>query len=201
MMPKKDGHQVCAALKHDERTSHIPIILLTAKADIESRIEGLETKADDYLTKPFVARELLLRIKNLIDSRRQLRDKYVRSMTLKPAEVPIKSLDEKFLRKLMEEIEHNIGDESFSVEVLGSAIGMSRSQLHRKLKALIGQGPNQFIRSFRLNRAHDMLKANSATAAEIAYSVGFSSPSYFTKCFHEQFGYTPSEIGSKSSSV
>ena len=94
----------------------------------------------------------------------------------------------------MDLLEIHFGDEKFGVEELGDEIGMSRSQLHRKLKALLGQGPNQFIRTFRLNRAHDLLKVNAATAAEVAYSVGFSSPSYFTKCFHEQFGYTPSEV-------
>lgn len=200
MMPRKNGHEVCTTLKQQERTSHIPLILLTAKADIDSRIEGLETKADDYLTKPFVPKELLLRISNLIDSRQQLREKYLQTMILKPAEVAITSVDEKFLKRLMDLLEQHIGDEKFGVEALGEEIGMSRSQLHRKLKALIGQGPNQFIRTFRLNRAHDMLKAQAATAAEIAYAVGFSSPSYFTKCFHEQFGYTPSDIAGQYAS-
>ena len=123
-----------------------------------------------------------------------LREKYMQSIMLKPNAVHVDSVDEKFLRRMMDLMEVQIGDEKFGVEMLGSEIGMSRSQLHRKLKALIGQGPNQFMRSFRLNRAHNLLKANSATAAEIAYAVGFSSPSYFTKCFHEQFGYTPTEI-------
>ena len=95
---------------------------------------------------------------------------------------------------MIEIVEHHMSNDKFGVEQLGDEIGMSRSQLHRKLTALLGQGPNQFIRSFRLQRAHDLLKQESATASEIAYQVGFSSPSYFTKCFHEQFGYTPSEI-------
>ncbi|MDQ2657050.1 MAG: helix-turn-helix domain-containing protein, partial [Bacteroidota bacterium] len=169
-------------------------ILLTAKADIDSRIEGLETKAGDYLTKPFVPKELLLRVRNLIESRQRLRDKYLQTMVLKPSDVAVTSVDEKFLLRIMDLLEIHFGDEKFGVEELGDEIGMSRSQLHRKLKALLGQGPNQFIRTFRLNRAHDLLKVNAATAAEVAYSVGFSSPSYFTKCFHEQFGYTPSEV-------
>jgi signal transduction histidine kinase/DNA-binding response OmpR family regulator len=194
MMPNMNGNQVCVYLKDEEKTSHIPIILLTAKADMESRIEGLKTRADDYLTKPFVPKELLMRIHNLIESRKMLREKFMQSIMLKPKGVPVDSVDEKFLRRMIDLMEIHIGDEKFGVEMLGVEIGMSRSQLHRKLKALIGQGPNQFIRSFRLNRAHDLLKVNAATAAEIAYSVGFSSPSYFTKCFHEQFGYTPTEI-------
>lgn len=194
MMPKKNGTEVCLYLKNEEKTSHIPIILLTAKADVESRIEGLETRADDYLTKPFVPRELMVRIQNLIESRKKLSEKYLRTLTLRPSEVTVDSIDEKFIKRMMDILELQMGDEKFGVEALGTELGMSRSQLHRKLKALIGQGPNQFIRSFRLNRAHDLLKVNAATAAEVAYSVGFSSPSYFTKCFHEQFGYTPSEI-------
>jgi len=194
MMPKKDGYEVCEALKNDPRTSHIPIILLTAKSDSEDKITGLMTKADDYITKPFILRELLLRIENLIESRKLLREKYKNEGILKPKEIATNSIDEIFLKKLVELVEENMSDENFGVEQLGDEIGMSRSQLHRKLKALLDQSPNQFIRSFRLHRAHDLLKQQSATASEIAYQVGFSSPSYFTKCFHEQFGYTPSDL-------
>jgi DNA-binding response OmpR family regulator len=194
MMPKKSGFDVCHILKLDEKTSHIPVILLTAKSDSEDKITGLMTKADDYVTKPFVPRELLVRIENLIELRKQLREKYKSEGVIRPKEVAVNSVDEKFLDKLIALVEINMGDEKFGVEQLGEELGMSRSQLHRKLKALLDQGPNQFIRFFRLQRAHDLLKQKAATASEIAYQVGFSSPSYFTKCFHEQFGYTPSEI-------
>lgn len=194
MMPKKDGYQVCRELKDDEKTSHIPIILLTAKSDSEDKIAGLMTKADHYVTKPFVPRELLVRIENLILSRKQLREKYKKEGVLRPKDIAVSSIDEKFLTRLIEIVERQISNEQFGVEQLGAELSMSRSQLHRKLKALIDQGPNQFIRSFRLQRAHDLLKQESATASEIAYQVGFSSPSYFSKCFHEQFGYTPTEI-------
>ena len=194
MMPKKDGFEVCRILKNDEKTSHIPIVLLTAKSSSEDKIEGLLTKADDYVTKPFVPKELIVRITNLIDSRNHLRNKYKNEGTLRPNDIASNSIDEKFLNRLIEIVELHMGNEKFSVEQLGIEMGMSRSQLHRKLNALIDQGPNQFIRTFRLQRAHDLLKQNTATAAEIAYEVGFSSPSYFTKCFHEMFGYTPSEI-------
>jgi signal transduction histidine kinase/DNA-binding response OmpR family regulator len=194
MMPKKDGFEVCRELKQDEKTSHIPIILLTAKSESEDKIEGLETQADDYVTKPFVPKELLARIKNLIDSRARLREKYKKEGVLRPKDVAVNSVDEQFLNRMVSVVESNMGNELFGVEQLSNALGMSRSQLHRKLAALIDQGPNQFIRTFRLQRAHDLLKQKAATASEIAYQVGFSSPSYFTKCFHEQFGYTPSEI-------
>ena len=194
MMPKKDGYEVCSVLKQDQKTSHIPIILLTAKSDSEDKITGLKTRADDYVTKPFVPGELLVRIENLIESRVQLREKYKQEGVLRPKDITVNSVDEKFLTRLVEIVEENLGNEKFGVEQLGDALNMSRSQLHRKLTALLDQGPNQFIRTFRLQRAYDLLKQNSATTAEIAYQVGFSSPSYFTKCFHEQFGYTPSEI-------
>ncbi len=198
MMPKKDGYEVSRTLKNDERTSHIPIILLTAKADSGDKIEGLRTKADDYVTKPFVPDELLARVENLIESRKRLREKYKKESTLRPAEVTENSIDEKFLTRLMELVENNISNEHFGVEQLSREIGMSRSQLHRKLKALLDQGPNQFIRTHRLNRAYALLEQRAATASEIAYRVGFSSPSYFTKCFHEQFGCTPSDVLNKT---
>jgi len=194
MMPGKNGYEVCKELKHDERTSHIPIILLTAKADAESRIEGFQSWADDYITKPFIPRELTTRIQNLIQSRTMLRERYRESLVLKPAEVTVTSVDEKFLKRLMSLLEEHLSEEHFSVTELSDLLAMSRSQLHRKLKALVDQSPNQLIRSFRLQRAHDLLRQQSATTAEVAYAVGFSSPSYFSKCFHQQFGYSPSEL-------
>ncbi len=113
---------------------------------------------------------------------------------LRPKEMQVNSIDEQFLNRLIEIVENNMDDELFGVEQLGSELGMSRSQLHRKLTGLLGQGPNLFIRTFRPQRAHDLLKQKAATASEIAFKVGFGSPSYFTKCFHEHFGYTPSEM-------
>tara|TARA_R110000868_G_scaffold320796_4_gene581762 strand:- start:10542 stop:13502 length:2961 start_codon:yes stop_codon:yes gene_type:complete len=194
IMPKKDGYVVCKTLKQDEKTSHIPIILLTAKASLEDKMEGLETHADDYVTKPFAPKELLLKVDNLISSRENLREKYKREAVLKPSDIAVNSVDEAFLEKIIKVVEENMGDDQFGVEQLALAIGMSRSQLHRKLKALLGQAPTQFIRTFRLQRAHNLLKQNAATSSEIAFQVGFGSPSYFTKCFHEHYGYTPSEI-------
>jgi len=198
MMPKKNGYEVCSIFKNDERTSHIPVVLLTAKSSSEDKIEGLTIQADDYITKPFNPKELLVRIENLITSRLKLKEKYKSDGLLRPKEVSVNSLDEKFLNKLIELVEVNMSDEKFGVEQLSANIGMSRSQLHRKLKALLGQGPNHFIRVFRLQRAHDLLKQKGITSAEVAFEVGFSSPSYFTKCFHDLFGYTPTEIPDSS---
>jgi len=200
MMPKKNGYEVCRELKNDEKTSHIPIILLTAKSDIENKIEGLQTNADDYVTKPFIPRELLARIENIIESRKKLREKYKKEGILKPKDIAVNSIDEKFLNRLIEIVELHLGNEKFGVEKLSDEIGMSRSQLHRKLSALLDTGPNQFIRRFRLQRAFNLLKQNSATTSEIAYQVGFGSPSYFTKCFQEEFGYLPSMLQSQYSS-
>ena len=184
MMPKKDGYEVCRDLKNDEKTSHIPIILLTAKAASENKIEGLETGADDYLIKPFEVKELIARIRNLIEVRRRLRERFSVGTVLKPGEIAVTSLDDAFLRRVIAVVEKNMGNEDFSVEDLGREVGMSRVQIHRKLTALTNQSAGEFIRYMRLHRAMDMLKKDSGTVSEIAYSVGFGSPAYFTKCFH-----------------
>ena len=194
MMPMKDGYELCRSLKSDERTSHIPIILLTAKAGTENKIEGLETGADDYLVKPFEARELLVRVKNLIDGRRKLRERFSVGQVLKPGDIAVTSLDDAFLQRAIALVEECMGDETFGVEQLRDGLGMSRTQLHRKLTALTNQSAGDFIRYMRLQRARDLLRQRAGTVSEIAFHVGFSSVAYFTKCFREQFGIVPSEI-------
>ncbi len=194
MMPKMDGFALCKRLKSDERTSHIPIILLTARAAIENKIEGLETGADDYLIKPFEPKELVTRVKNLNESRRKLRERFSVGVVLKPGEIAASSVDDAFLVKVMAAVEKEIGNENFTVEDLGHEVGMSRSQLHRKLVALTNQAPNQFIRWIRLQRAMDLLKKKAGTVSEVAYGVGFGDPSYFSKLFHRQFGLRPSDV-------
>lgn len=193
MMPKMDGYEVCKRLKHDERTSHIPIILLTAKAGTADKIEGLETGADDYLTKPFKAKELLARVRNLIEMRRKLRERFSTGQVLKPGDVSVKSLDDVFLQKVIAAVEARMGDESFNVEDLGKEVAMSRYQLHRKLTALTNMPASDFLRYMRLQRARELLEKNAGTVSEIAYTVGFGSVPYFSKCFREQFGVTPGE--------
>ncbi|MFN8302101.1 MAG: ATP-binding protein [Saprospiraceae bacterium] len=194
MMPEMDGNQFCAALKTDERTSHIPVILLTAKAGLDSRIEGLETGADDYLTKPFDTRELLVRAHNLVAQRERLRKQFSRTMVLKPKEIALTSADERFLQRVQDCLNAHLGDEQFNVEELAAQTGMSRSQLHRKLTALIDQPPVEFIRNFRLQRAREMLEAGTGNVSEICYDVGFNSPAYFSKAFKDAFGISPSEV-------
>ena len=194
MMPNMDGYELCRMLKKDEKTSHIPIILLTAKAGTESKLEGLETGADDYLVKPFEAKELLARVKNLIDLRRKLREKFEKSKVLKPGEIAVTSMDDVFLKNAMAVVEKHMGDERFTIEQFSHEMNMSRVQLHRKVTALTNQSAGDFIRYLRLHRAMDLLHQEAGTVAEVAYTVGFSSPAYFTKCFHEQFGYPPSDV-------
>ncbi len=194
MMPKKDGYEVCRTLKLDDKTSHIPIILLTAKAASENKIEGLEIGADDYLIKPFEPKELLARVKNLIDLRRKLRQRFSESVPLRPGEIAVTSIDDLFLRKVATVVDQRMGDENLGVEELGQGVGMSRSQLHRKLTALTNQSPSDFIRYMRLHRAMALLKGNAGTVAEVAYTVGFADPSHFSRRFHEVFGITPGEV-------
>ena len=197
MMPEMDGMELCRALKQDVRTSHVPVILLTARAGIDSKIEGLETGADDYVTKPFDAKELLARVRNLIEQRRQLRKKFSAGVVLKPGEVAVTSLDDALLKKVMDAVERNIGNENFGVEDLAREAFLSRRHLYRKLQALTNLAPAEFIQYIRLQRAHDLLEKDAGSIAEVAYQVGFGSPSYFSACFHERFGLTPSEISSR----
>jgi signal transduction histidine kinase/ligand-binding sensor domain-containing protein/DNA-binding response OmpR family regulator len=194
MMPEMDGIELCKGLKQDVRTSHIPVILLTARAGTDNKIEGLEIGADDYVTKPFDSKELLARVKNLIEQRRQLRKKFSAGVVLKPGEVVVTSLDDALLKKVMEVVEKNISDENFGVEELAREACLSRAQLYRKIHALTNLSPAEFIRYVRLQRAHELLEKNTGTVADIAYRVGFGSPAHFSKCFHDRFGYPPSGV-------
>jgi signal transduction histidine kinase/DNA-binding response OmpR family regulator len=195
MMPKMDGNELTRILKNDERTSHIPIILLTAKSGQENKIVGLQTGADDYLTKPFDVKELRVRVENLIDIRRKLQEKFSKGEFLaKRTEKKLKSIDEKFLAKVLEVIEKHISEENFSIEECSSEVGFSRTHFHKKLRALVGKSPSQYVRTVRLYRAKQMIEEEKGNVSEVAYSVGFSSPAYFSRCFKEEFGYPPSDI-------
>ena len=193
MMPGMDGLELCRRLKTDERTSHIPVILLTAKTGTGSKLEGLKTGADDYLTKPFERPELLMRVKNLLASRKLLRERFGRQLLLQPAEVTVTSTDEKFLQKVFALLEENLSNADFDVTAFSQEIGMSHTHLHRKLTALLGQSANELIRTFRLKRAASLLSQQHGNVSEIAFMVGFTNPNYFSKCFRDQFGQTPTE--------
>jgi signal transduction histidine kinase/DNA-binding response OmpR family regulator len=191
MMPDTDGYKLCQDLKTDIKTSHIPIILLTAKTSETSVLQGLETGADDYITKPFNTKILMTRIRNLILLRHQLHRKIKHQMLLQPAEISISSMDEAFLKELQKVIEENLGDPEFDVNELCKKLYMSQPTLYRKIRALTGESPTQFIQSYRLKRAAQLLKANFGNVTEVAYEVGFSSSAYFTVCFKEKFNRLP----------
>lgn len=193
MMPKMDGFELCKLLKTDDFTSHVPVILLTARAEDVDKLTGLETGADAYLIKPFNSKELLVRIHNMINLRNNLRKKFSSKLIVKPNEITVTSQDSRFMQRLLNTVEKHIDDEKFSVELLGAEVNMSVSQINRKLKAIINQSAQQFIRSVRMQRALELLKKNSATIAEITYQVGFSDPGYFSRVFKMHFGYPPSE--------
>ena len=195
MMPKMDGNELTRILKNDERTCHIPIILLTAKSGQESKLEGLETGADAYLTKPFDTKELQIRINNLINIRRKLQEFYSKGEYLqRPTFNKLSKLDEKFMIKVMKIIEQHISEEEFSIKEFVKELGMGNMKMHRKLKALTGKSASRYIRSVRLAKAKKMIEEKMGNVSEIAYSVGFGSPAYFARCFREEYGHPPSDL-------
>jgi YesN/AraC family two-component response regulator len=194
MMPKVDGIEMLKQLKSDTKTSHIPVILLTAKSEQTDKLEGLGLGAEAYLTKPFDVKELQVRIKSLIEQRLKLQMKFGKGeISFKRDEKKLGRLDEEFMNKVMNVINAHISEEEFSIEQFGKEAGMSRSQIHRKLKALTGKSPSVYLRSIRLSKARQMIQRREATISEISYKVGFSSPAYFSRCFKDEFGYPPSE--------
>jgi signal transduction histidine kinase/DNA-binding response OmpR family regulator len=194
MMPGIDGFELCQVLKKDVLTSHIPVILLTAKAADEDVLEGLATGADDYITKPFNTKILCARIKNLIDLRRQLQQNLKREMTLQPVKTSVSQVDKEFFKDMHKVIEKNLSESDFNVEQMGKKLYMSRATLYRKIMALTGETPTEYIRTYRLKRGAELLKNNYGTVLEVALEVGFSSSAYFTKCFKEKFHQLPSEF-------
>ncbi len=196
MMPEKDGFEVMNVLKNDEKSSHIPIILLTARTAIESKIKGLKRGADVYLTKPFHLEVLEAHIENQINLRFKLREKYAAQST-QPIQKRIElfdTIENQFLRKLMRTVESHIENENLSSNNLAQQMFMSRSQLHRKLKALTNQSTTEFVRNYRLDRAMELLKNREGTVTEISIQVGFSNQKYFSTRFKEKFGFRPSEV-------
>ena len=203
MMPEKDGFELCSFLKKHELCSHIPIIMLTAKADISSRIEGLETGADAYLSKPFNRKELLVRIRKLIELRLQLQEFHqietqtqtrIQVQTQKDISPPTLFRVDTFLLKVQEMLEKHLSDENFGIVKLCVLLNVSRTQLHRKLKALTGQSTSLYIRSVRLQKAKTLLEQSELNVSEVAYKVGFKRVNYFSTVFSETYGYAPSEL-------
>ncbi|WP_419213039.1 ATP-binding protein [Maribacter sp. X9] len=194
MMPIKDGIALTNTLKNDERTSHIPIILLTAKAGDENELIGIETGADDYITKPFNQKILKSKTASLVDLRKKLQSRYSQEVILKPKDIAITSVDEKFLERLQIILDEKLAESTFSTEQFSQDLHMSRMQLHRKLKALTGLSASEFIRSQRLKLAAQILKSTDINISEVGYSVGFNDHAYFSKCFKEAYNCTPSDF-------
>ena len=194
MMPGLNGFELCDALKRDERTSHIPVILLTARADVESRHEGLRLGADDYLGKPFDLEDLRLRIRNLIEQRRRVAESFQRRLSLEaPDALAVTSADERFIAQLRQAIDAKLDDEEFRITELCREVGMSRSQLHRKLRAVTGKSASEFVRTHRLQRAAQLFDGGYGNVTEVAYAVGFHNLSYFSRSFRDLYGVQPSE--------
>ena len=194
VMPEMDGFAFCKAIKTDASTSHVPVLMLTARTTIENRIEGIENGADAYMVKPFDLKLLKLRLSQLITSRQLIFDKFFGAISGADEKINSNSIDKEFIQKLLDYINENISDSNLSVEELASQLKLSRSQLYRKIKAITGQTVNEFIRKIRLERAKQILDSGRGNISEACFSVGFSSPSYFSKCFKAHFGILPSEI-------
>jgi signal transduction histidine kinase/ligand-binding sensor domain-containing protein/DNA-binding response OmpR family regulator len=194
IMPGKDGIELCRQLKTDNRTSHIPVILLTAKVAAEQQVEGLVAGAEDYITKPFNYEVLELKIRKQIELREKLRDKlHKQHYEITPGEIGVTSLDEKFIKKATTFVEKNISNTGLSVELFSREMGVSRGHLYNKIVALTGKTPSEFIRIMRLKRGAQLLGKSQLTIGEIAYKVGFNDPKYFSRYFREEFGIYPSE--------
>jgi signal transduction histidine kinase/ligand-binding sensor domain-containing protein/DNA-binding response OmpR family regulator len=196
-MPEMDGIELVKKLKSDKRTSHIPVILLTALTGDEQQIKGLETGANDYITKPFNFEVLGAKIKSLLELKSTFKSTYTKQIKVLSPEMTIESTDEKLLQEIVSYLETNLTNPQLSVEGLSKKIGMSRSSLYTKLLELTGQTPVEYIRSFRLEKAVVLMQKSNMTIAEIAYQVGFTTPNYFTKAFKKQFNMLPSEYITK----
>lgn len=193
MMPEMDGLDLCRLLKKSDNTSHVPIILLSARAGEEGILDGLRAYADDYLVKPFHVDELKQRMANLLRTRNELRERYSKDLIYQNSPDSIQPAEKVFMQKLMDILEKHISNEEFNVSELSTEMGMSRSQLHRKLMGLIDMNASNFIRNYRLKRSRELLLNHAGSVSEVAYMVGFNSPAYFTKCYRELFGVTPGE--------
>lgn len=198
MMPVMDGLEFCRRIKADTMTSHIPVILLTARSTEEQQLEGLGSGADDYMTKPFSAQLLLARIDNLLKSRQKLRHLFDGKVKSEPeakeAEKKLSPLDRKFIDRLKAAMEKHLPESDVKVDDIGSDIGLSRVQLYRKLKAITGLSPAELLRQMRLQKAHDLIMHSDLPISAIAYDTGFSSPGYFSKCFRDEYGISPSDM-------
>jgi DNA-binding response OmpR family regulator len=192
MMPLMNGIDLCRKIKTDQRVSHIPVILLTARTAEEQKLEGFEAGTNEYITKPFNFEILVSRIRNLILQREKFQHAFSKQIDVKASELSITSLDEKFIKDAVKCVEDHIDAAEFSVEDLSHELGISRAHLYKKIHSLTGKSPLEFIRTIRLQHAAQLLERSQLTVAEVAYKVGFNNPKYFAKYFKDQFGLLPS---------
>lgn len=197
MMPEVDGFTMLTKLREDQRINHIPVVMLTALGEAESRLKGFRAGVDDYLAKPFSADELRARVDNLVEQRKILAVKYRERFITAATPVAAESVDEVFIKKVVTVIEEHLGDPSFSVEKLAEKMILSRAQLFRKLKTLMNVSPNQLLTDIRLQRASELILSKAGTISQICYRVGFNDPSYFTRRFRQKFGVTPGEFAER----
>lgn len=199
IMPRMVGTELCAKIKENIKTSHIPVILLTSRTSLLYKFEGLESGADDYISKPFDVREFQLRIKNLIESSKRLRTKFSNDSGFKPNEIAVSSIDEELLVKALQIVEDNISNDQFDIPTFSSELGVSRTLLFTKTKAWTNMTPNEFIQEVRMKRAVQLLEQDKLNISQVSYKVGFKNPKYFSKCFQKKYGITPSSFTEKFS--
>ncbi|PBJ08234.1 two-component regulator propeller domain-containing protein [Flavobacterium sp. ACN6] len=197
IMPEMVGTELCSKIKENIKTSHIPVILLTSRSSLVYKFEGLESGADDYISKPFNLMEFKLRVKNLLNSTERLKLKFSSEDSFIPSEITVSSLDEELLKKAFKIVEENISNEQFDIPFFCSELGVSRTMLFLKVKAWTNFTPNEFIHEIRLKRAAQLLEQNKLNVSEISYKVGFNNPKYFSKCFQKKYGETPSQYADK----
>ncbi len=204
IMPEMVGTELCSKIKENLKTSHIPVILLTSRSSLVYKFEGLESGADDYISKPFNLMEFKLRVKNLLNSTERLKNKFASEDNFVPSEITVSSLDEELLKKAFKIVEENISNEQFDIPFFCAELGVSRTMLFLKIKAWTNYTPNEFIHEIRLKRAAQLLEQNKLNVSEVSYKVGFNNPKYFSKCFQKRYGETPTQFAdkfSKSASV
>ncbi len=201
MMPLMTGVELCENIKTNETTSHIPVIILTSKSSNESKLMGLDTGADDYITKPFNANLLEVRVKNILENRKRLRGLFINSPKIKAREITLNSSDEHFLERVIKIVEDNMSNINLDIAFLEKELKMSNMQMYRKLKSLTNLSGNEFIKNVRLKKAVQLLESENYNVSEIAYKVGFSDPSYFSRIFKKQYGKSPSDYVEKSFEV
>jgi len=194
MMPEMDGLELCRHIKEDIELSHIPVILLTAKNDLDSKVQGLKMGADSYIEKPFSFKYLVAQITSIFENRRRGMDAFMRKPFVPTQTLGMSKADEQLMDKIVQVIEENIDDTNFGVEMLAELVCMSRSSLHRKIKAISDTSPTDFIKMVRLKKASELIAEGSYRVGEVCYMVGINSPSYFIKLFQKQFGMTPKEF-------